>query len=181
MEGRIDGLIDGGSCHVGLESTVVRIDADQAVIYRPGAITQEQLEEVLHVPVRHDPHLASSDHAPQAPGMKYRHYAPRANVHVWLGSVEHVRAAMLAFSQAHPGDHVATISSVPWLNHPLSWAPLDARGYEQDLSRELYHLLRHFDRMGATHILIEGVSPHGLGNAIMNRLQKAANGRVIRL
>jgi L-threonylcarbamoyladenylate synthase len=185
MQGRVNGVVDGGACPVGLESTVVSIGASQAVIYRPGGISREQLEGVLQIPVVLDPHLTSPEAAPQSPGMKYRHYAPNASVHVWWGSEEATLYAMLQFIGTHAHEVVACIvptqfqASLSHVQH--TWSPRADELYDVALSRELYRLLRAFDREGANHILVAGVPPEGYGAAVMNRLQKAAEGRLHRV
>jgi L-threonylcarbamoyladenylate synthase len=182
MEGVIDGVVDGGSCDVGVESTVVAIEEEYAVIYRPGGVTKEQLEEALAIPVSLDPHLTSPTQAPKAPGMKYRHYAPNASVHVWWGEDGAVRRALATFCDAHNGESLAAIVPSGWADFvpgaDPAWSAPPEIPYAVALSRELYRLLRHFDRAGARHVLIVGVPPHGMGAAVMNRLQKASEGRL---
>lgn len=182
MVGRIDGIVDGGSCEVGVESTVVAISAEEAVIYRPGGISLEQLAAVLPVPVSLDPHLHSPTEAPRAPGMKYRHYAPDASVHVWWGRDDNVIGAIQAFVQSHPGDAMACVAPrhlAARLPKALqTWSPAGDEPYDRVLSREIYRLLRSFDRQGVRHVLVVGVTPEGYGAAVMNRLQKASEGRL---
>jgi L-threonylcarbamoyladenylate synthase len=182
LNGRIDGVVDGGPCAVGVESTVVAIDEHQAVIYRPGGITQEQLQDALQIPVVFDDHLTSPEQAPKAPGMKYRHYAPNAKVHVWWGSEPRILEAFSNFLSDHAREPVACIVPAT-LGDALStttyvWAAPAGEAYEVALSRALYGLLRAFDRQGVHHILIAGVPPTDYGVAVMNRLQKAAEGRL---
>jgi L-threonylcarbamoyladenylate synthase len=185
MEGRIVGVVDGGPCAVGVESTVVAIAEREAVIYRPGGVTREQLEECLGIPVTLDPHLSTPTAAPKAPGMKYRHYAPDASVHVWWGDQRAVEGALRQFCECHAGERIAMILpsgwQVPATDGGLIWTAPSSEPYAEALSRELYRLLREFDRAGAAHILVVGVPPQGLGAAVMNRLQKASEGRVHRV
>lgn len=214
-----DGVVDGGSCDVGVESTVIAFEGDKVVIYRPGGVSKEQLEDALGIPVVLDPHIEQSythttpaaskagsaesagssaqskagqaeseEFVPRSPGMKYRHYAPNAQVRVWWGDARRVKERMQDFAAKHADEQLAVITRHPWLDCPenvLCWAALGpsaseptASAYERILSRELYRLLREFDRHHAAHILIEGVPPTGLGLAVMNRLTKASEGRV---
>lgn len=182
----LDGIVDGGSCSEGLESTVVRIDDTGGTIYRPGSVTREALERVLGLPVV-DATLAATDAsaAPEdgrgtvSPGMKYRHYAPNARVHVWTGDASHVQVAMMQFIGQNEAAHIAVISSRPFSGRISSWMPEPGQDYCTALSHNLYRLLRAFDRAGVSHILIEGVNRVGIGAAIMNRLDRAAEGRVV--
>jgi L-threonylcarbamoyladenylate synthase len=177
----IDGVLDGGACNFGIESTVVEVGADVATIYRPGSITREQLQQTLGVPVELDPHLTGADEDTtgiRSPGMKYRHYAPNAEVHVWWGDSAKVLVAMMEFIDAHPGKSLAVISERPFAGRCKSWAPVAGERYELALARHLYRLLREFDRHGVDYILVQGVAPTGVGAAVMNRLYKASEGRV---
>jgi len=179
MSDKIDGLLDGGPCQVGLESTVVEITATGAMIYRPGAITANQLQSVLQVPVSFDKHLLGEG-TPKSPGMKYRHYAPNAEVQVFLGESNAVTRVMKMFVKEHSGQCIGIISPHPieGLSEDMQWSVQPSVSYVNMLSRELYRLLRMFDRQGAAFILVSGVPPEGLGMAVMNRLEKAAEGRV---
>ncbi len=190
MDGRIDGVVDGGACNVGLESTVVAIHETNAVIYRPGGVTKEQLEQALGISVSLDPHLTSqtpSAFTPKSPGMKYRHYAPNAVVDVWWGSAEHVKEAMYSFYGNLPKlEQAATAVMAPtevlsmfngMIPNEQLWTGTDA--YATELSHVLYSELRAFDRLRMKRILICGVDPReGIGLALMNRLQKSSEGRV---
>lgn len=183
----LDGLIDGGSCTEGLESTVVRITDQQATIYRPGTITKEALEEVLQLPVvdvtqkQDDANeiTATNDHAPApSPGMKYRHYAPNADVYVWTGDPVRVQVAMMQFIAEHDAAKTAVISPRQFSGRCCVWMPEAGEEYGTALARNLYRVLREFDREGVSYILIQGVERKGVGAALMNRLERAAEGRV---
>ncbi|SFU64231.1 L-threonylcarbamoyladenylate synthase [Alicyclobacillus macrosporangiidus] len=215
MRGQIDGIVDGGPCGIGVESTVARIGEEEVVIYRPGGVTPDDLARVTGLPVRVAAGPAAGE-APASPGMKYRHYAPRARVYVWWGDEDRVRVEVARFAAAHgasvgdDGDRrialIARPGTVPpgwdpaWVWTPAvdgdpggtpeertseERRPADLAGardgYAAALSRHLYRLLRAFDRQEADVILVEGVPPEGLGLAVMNRLEKAAEGRVYRV
>ncbi|MCL6593099.1 MAG: threonylcarbamoyl-AMP synthase [Alicyclobacillus sp.] len=188
LQGRIDGVVDGGPCRLGVESPVAWVDDQRVVIYRPGGVTPEQLAEACGVPVEVDPAVTAADpvSTPLAPGMKYRHYAPNAQVWVWWGNLPNVRSALAAFVAAHPGQRLAALVP-PELAEAVSalglakawvWVAPAAQAYDAALGRALFQQLRHFDRLGADHILVVGVAPQGLGLAVMNRLAKASAGRV---
>ncbi len=185
---RIDGIVDGGSAGVGVESTVVQVQEDGGIlILRPGGITREQLLTVAdHVEL--DPALSglAAETAPRAPGMKYAHYAPQGNMSIVTGdSLSEVTAFMqeqlktaqargertgvLVFDEddtAYAGSLRLTLGS---LSRP-----------EQAASR-LYGSLRQFDEAKITFILAQGCAEQGVGQAVMNRLYKAAGGQLIRV
>lgn len=178
----IDGIVDGGACSVGLESTVVSIGADAVVILRPGAVTAEALTTAIGLPVTIAGPNADAGAAIASPGLKYRHYAPDAEVQVWQGHPSAV-ARQLRAVQAEltaRGAVVAVIGPTDSgvVSGPLSWTPQRNESYELALGRELYALLRSFDHAGASHILIHAPSPQGFGLAVLNRLERAAHGRV---
>jgi L-threonylcarbamoyladenylate synthase len=188
LNGRIDGILDGGPCQVGVESTVALVTADKAVIYRPGGVTPEQLEAALGIPVHLDAHLSTPGVAPRAPGMKYRHYAPRAPVYVWWGDMRRAAEAVAAFVAAQPDVPTGVMAPAEWVTFihaaaPVAkiWSPAAGEPYEAALARELYHRLRAFDHEGVARIAVIGTEPVGTGLAVMNRLEKAAEGRVQRV
>ena len=92
LDGRVDAILDDGACRIGLESTVVSLQENELVIYRPGAITLEMLS--AFAPTRLDSALVTGQGIPKAPGMKYRHYAPRVPVYLYTGETEKIRAAL---------------------------------------------------------------------------------------
>ncbi|MFB5191006.1 L-threonylcarbamoyladenylate synthase [Alicyclobacillus fastidiosus] len=190
----IDGLVDGGPCGIGVESTVLLVDDERATILRPGGVTQEMIANVIDLPVVYDANVTDAKAPALAPGMKYRHYAPNASVHVWWGEPEDVYGAMLALliddeaPSARPLPKAAVIAPDDFLSRyefPIArelQQPLPHEAYADALAKSLYQLLREFDHQGVTDILIHGVNPgRGLGTAVMNRLQKAAEGRVFRV
>ncbi|WP_436663967.1 L-threonylcarbamoyladenylate synthase [Alicyclobacillus acidoterrestris] len=187
----IDGLVDAGPCGIGVESTVLLVEEERALILRPGGITQEMIADVIDLPVVYDAHLIDLDAPALAPGMKYRHYAPDARVHVWWGQPEEIYRAMLELLLDDEVDHelrAAIVAPDDFLSrYELPVArdlarPLCHEAYDEALAKHLYRLLREFDHAGATDILIYGVNPaRGLGTAVMNRLQKASGGRVLRV
>ncbi|KEO78660.1 threonylcarbamoyl-AMP synthase [Paenibacillus polymyxa] len=192
LEGRIGGILDGGPTGVGLESTVVQAGDDGTVtILRPGGVTAEQLAAVARAVVL-DPALAATpgedadSPAPRSPGMKYTHYAPRGRLSVVQGpsSVEvtgWIRAS-LAKASAH-GERTAVLA---FDEHAAGYAgervytlgKLDAL---HEAAQRLYGVLRRCDEDGVTYILAESCPPKGLGDAVMNRLLKAAGHRIVRL
>ncbi|GLG01998.1 threonylcarbamoyl-AMP synthase [Alicyclobacillus hesperidum subsp. aegles] len=194
LGGVIDWLIDAGPSAIGVESTVLLLEPDCARILRPGGITQEMIARTVQRPVLFAADVFDLDAAPLSPGMKYRHYAPNARVHVWWGEEAAIASAMRAFLEGE-GDGADAATTIPaliapqdfvsrfeWHLPPARMAALPADDYAANLAHALYDLLRRFDKVGATDILVYGVDPaHGISTAVMNRLQKAASGRVRRV
>ena len=157
MTGKVAAILDGGSCGIGVESTVVDTTSPVPTILRPGGITREMLEDRLGA-VEIDPAL-NGDPAlrPRAPGMKYRHYAPKAPLYLYEGEQ--------ALEESLRRGHRAEI---------FSWG----QG-KPDLAEHLYELLRDFDRVSPDFIIGMGVDEKGLGLAVMNRLRKAAGYQIL--
>jgi L-threonylcarbamoyladenylate synthase len=219
LSDQISGIVDGGACDVGLESTVVAVDHAAGVVYRPGWITPDELAAAARVSFTLDAHLKDAAEKPKSPGMKYRHYAPDAEVSVWYGKTASVAEAIREFAGSHREERMALICppnfpkvegiAVRWSPNQVggssasddasnpdserrdSSEPLGATGvgagpctpdsYVEALSRELYSRLRWADEVEVHYVLIVGVEPVGRGLALMNRLQKASEGRLYRL
>ena len=186
MMGRIDAIIDGGEVGIGLESTIIDLTVTPPQILRPGYITQEKLSEVLGT-VDTDTTIlrADSGQAPKAPGMKYRHYAPKGELTIVEGTPEEVREYI---NRAAATDHAAgEKTGIIGTEEMLSGYTADvvksvgSRKDEDSIARHLYTILREFDDEGVTKIYSEGFSTEGFGQAIMNRLLKAAGHKVVTL
>ena len=188
LSGRIDVIIDGGDGDIGIESTIIDVTEDIPVILRPGFISLEMAESILGE-VRMDPGLASDDprFRPKAPGMKYRHYAPEADLKIVQGSsgrvVEQIR--ILARKASDTGKRTGIIASDETSER---YADLGAgvivrsagkRSEEISISRHLYGILREFDELGVDQIYSESFETPQIGHAVMNRLIKAAGHQVI--
>ena len=183
MGGRIEMIIDGGEIAIGIESTIVDLTEEIPVILRPGYITREMLEEVLgKVDVDRAILEAGSKQAPKAPGMKYKHYAPQGDLTIISGSQENVVAEInkRCEEMKKRGEKVGVIgtdSTVP-LYRAESVKNAGTRGEEAAIARALYRILREFDDEGVTVIYSEAFEGEtgsgGIGQAIMNRLLKAA-------
>ena len=186
MTGKIVGILDGGSCGIGVESTVVDTTSPVPTILRPGGITREMLEERLGA-VEIDPAL-NGDPAlkPKAPGMKYRHYAPQAPMYLYEGTQAAHRLFEAVLRAQKLGLHVGVLCDDTvkkrleeslWRGHTaeiLSWG-----SGKPDLAEHLYELLRDFDRVSPECIIGMGVDEKGLGLAVMNRLRKAAGYQIL--
>ncbi|MBQ2626849.1 MAG: threonylcarbamoyl-AMP synthase [Eubacterium sp.] len=184
LGGTIDCIIDGGPVDIGLESTIVDFTVDPPVILRPGYINQEMLSAMIGT-VEMDPGIQSESSVvrPKAPGMKYRHYAPKAEMTIVTGSPQNVQARIraLAHSQQMAGRSVGIICSDETRGaYPEGtvWS-LGARTEEIQIAAHLYGILRDSDAAGVDVIYSEAFRTPKLGDAIMNRLMKAAGHRII--
>lgn len=186
MDGRIEMIIDGGDVEIGLESTIVDMTVEEPMILRPGYITKEMLEEVLET-VEEDCTLmrADSGQAPKAPGMKYRHYAPKGDLTIVAGEalkvIDYINEQTT--QAAAGGKKVGVIGTDATIGQYHAQVCKSAGNREQDstIAKELYRILREFDDEKVEVIYSESFSTQGLGQAIMNRLLKAAGHKVITL
>lgn len=186
MDGRIDMIIDGGEGDIGLESTIVDLTVSPPQILRPGYITRDMLSEVLgQVSVDQTILNGDSGQAPRAPGMKYRHYAPRGELTIISGPAEQVTAYINArAAEDRAGGHrVGVIGTDEALARYRADVirSLGSRRDEDSIARHLYSILREFDDEQVTRIYSECFETTGLGQAIMNRLLKAAGHKLVAL
>lgn len=183
MSGRIEMIIDGGGNGIGLESTIVDMTQDVPMILRPGYITKEMLEAVLGR-VRMDKTALgdSTVFVPKAPGMKYKHYAPKGDLTIIAGDEKRVVARINEKTEAmqQQGERVGVIGTdaTAALYRADSVKSAGSREDEETIARTLYRILREFDDEGMTVIyseaFLETAECGGIGQAIMNRLLKAA-------
>lgn len=184
LAGRVEMIIDGGDVEIGLESTIVDLTADRPVILRPGYITRQKLEEVL-LDVEEDVTLLKEDsgQAPKAPGMKYRHYAPRGDLTIVRGAEDKVVAYINEQCRLHKKENKKTgvISTDATSGKYCVDVCRNAgcREDEETVARELFRILREFDDECVQVIYAEAFDDSGIGRAIMNRLFKAAGHRMI--
>ncbi|MEE0956186.1 MAG: L-threonylcarbamoyladenylate synthase [Eubacterium sp.] len=181
---RIDMIIDGGQVNIGLESTIVDFTDGTPSILRPGFLNQEMLEEVLGE-VRMDPGLKGDDPNvhPKAPGMKYRHYAPRADLAIVEGTPEKVyeKIRTLVNGKLAQGYKVGVIcteeSREQYPNGDVR--VVGERSDDLTIAQHLFEILRDFDDDRVDYIYSESFHTKRMGSAIMNRLIKAAGHEVI--
>ncbi|MGV3488730.1 MAG: L-threonylcarbamoyladenylate synthase [Tuberibacillus sp.] len=178
MNGRIAGILDGGPTGVGVESTVVDTTSEPVTILRPGGITREQLESVLGE-VSSDPALTQKDAAPRAPGMKYRHYSPKAPVQlVPAGLAEMKNLVAEAKSEGKSvGVLITEENADEFRNMADVISVVGNRTNLETVAQGLYNALRRFDHYNIDIIFSETFPAEGIGEAIMNRLSKAAGGK----
>ena len=187
MDGKIDAIIDGGPVGIGLESTIVDVTEEMPMVLRPGAITVEMLRETVGE-VGIDPAIlgpVSADVRPKAPGMKYRHYAPKADLTLVEGGTEAVVETInrLAGEKLAEGRKVGIICTDETKDrYPAGMLEsIGARARQETVAHNLYAVLRDFDDRGAEYIFSEGFSEDNLGRAIMNRLNKAAGYHILKV
>ena len=177
--GKIDMILDGGAVEIGLESTILDMTVTPPMILRPGAITAEMFEEVIgKVDVDETLLVAESEKAPKAPGMKYRHYAPKAKLMIVEGDLrEEIFAirqlAYKAYKEGRKVGVIATTETLPFYKYGVV-KNIGTRENEKTIARNLYRVLREFDEEDVEEIYSESFAAQGIGKAIMNRLEKAA-------
>ena len=185
LDGKIDMILDGGSVGIGLESTIVDLTDAVPTILRPGYITKKMLEEALSAPVETDKTIldANAKQAPKAPGMKYRHYAPKGELTIVDGELQAVTEKIRALAEEmhRQGKRVGIICTDETKGQYEADCieSVGARCDEEAIARHLYAILRRFDSQNIECIYSEAFSDKGIGQAIMNRLLKAAGHHVL--
>lgn len=177
MMGRIEMILDGGTVGIGLESTIIDLSGEVPTVLRPGAITLDMLSEVIGTVVM-DKGLIEEDSCvqPKAPGMKYRHYAPKAPLCVVEGAMEDVVAGINRLAVQLEKEKVGIICTEETAGQYKYGIvkQIGARKNEESIARNLYSILREFDRLDVDVIYSESFETPVMGQAIMNRLLKAA-------
>lgn len=184
MNGRIDMIIDGGAADIGLESTIIDLTGERPIILRPGYITEEMLEDTLGS-VEMDKTVidGNSNQPPKAPGMKYRHYAPKGSLTIVegysLAVTEYINTQLEAC--AEKGIKTGVIATDETKEKYLGDCvkSVGKRSDEEAIAKHLFRILREFDDENVQVIYAESFDSRGMGCAIMNRLLKAAGHQVI--
>lgn len=188
LSGRIDMIVDGGPVGIGLESTIVDVTKKIPMILRPGYITQEMLEQVVGE-VRMDPGILSGQTMEnviaKAPGMKYKHYAPKGDMVLVEGCqenvVEYINNKIRELeSQGRKCAVFATSESKNQYQAENVFA-IGSRNDKESVAKNLYGLLRKMDDLGIEDIYSESFPKEALGQAIMNRMEKAAAHRIVQV
>ena len=186
MQGKIPLILDGGPCDVGVESTVLDLCHGAPTILRPGGVTKEMLESVLHTEVA----LAGStlrplrpDEQALSPGMRYKHYAPKAAVTLVEGDEKAVLARLkdLCGQERSAGRKSCVLCFTEHLDALRDCSPHDigSRVHAEETAHRLFDTLRRLDEEGMESVFSEVVPPEGVGLAVMNRLGRAAAFRII--
>ncbi len=186
LSGKIEMIIDGGQVGIGLESTIVDLTGERPMILRPGYITIEMLKDVLgEVDIDRTIIAPDSGVRPKAPGMKYRHYAPKGVLTIVEGSQDQVAEYInsKALEARNEGKRVGVIGteSTKALYRADVVKSVGDRNDESTIAHELFKVLREFDDENIDVMFSESFDDSGIGQAIMSRLLKAAGHCVIRL
>lgn len=178
---KVQGMIDGGNCEVGVESTVIRCDENSVTILRPGKITPNDLLEVADKVVL-DKHIfenIKSDEKVQSPGMKYKHYAPMCKCVMVMGEQNNIIAYVnLLHEKYKKVIFMGSNQIIKHLNHIDCYSYGDEGDYKS-IANFIFTLLRKADKHKPDILVIEGVKKENLGIAIMNRLIRACSYNII--
>ncbi len=173
--GKVEAILDGGPCRVGVESTILDLSVTPPRVLRPGGVTLEQLRALLPE-TEMDPGLVRPDETPKAPGMKYRHYSPQAELRLLRGEKER----FIDYVNSLPDEGTAVLcfereeSCFPG-KRALAYGREDA---PETLAARLFDSLRTLDTPEITLICTRCPSEEGVGWAVVNRLKKAAGGKI---
>lgn len=184
LDGKVEAIIDGGPCDVGVESTIVDCTTPVPTILRPGGITMEQLVEVLGE-VELDKALVGANVVPRAPGMKYTHYAPVAPMTLIEGDYAFIcetlpQKAVESIARGQKVGALVSAETLPLLPPEVVAVSYGSRQKPDDIAANLYTALRFFDDKQVNLIWGEGIGEDGIGLAVMNRMRKAAGQRVVK-
>ncbi len=187
MDGRIPLILDGGACDVGLESTVVDAAHGEPMILRPGAVTKEMIEKVCGVCRVTESVLRPLHPGEKAlsPGMRYRHYAPKGEMHLYEGEAERVgegiRRAYDSALNASLSPCILCFSEHTEMYAGRRLVSLGRLSCPSEAASRLFTVLRDMDRLGIDRIFCEMLPTDGMGLAVMNRLGRAAAFQIVKV
>jgi len=187
LNGRIDAILDGGPTRIGVESTVLDLSVDPAMVLRPGGTPLEALRKVLG-DVKLHPFVVAEKELPiektRSPGMKHKHYAPKAQVILVEGAVSAVMATIKSLISTYwlQDKRVGVLATdeTAWAYEADVVKSLGTRRNVDAMAANLFRLLREFDEENVDAIFAESVPTEGLGLAVMNRLRKASGYNIIK-
>ena len=184
LDNKIDMIIDGGNTEVGLESTILDLTGEVPLILRPGGITMEQLKEIIPNVIV-DVTEISEFQTPKSPGQKYRHYSPAADLIIFEGEVKNISKAInkKTLELIADGKRVGIMATEETKEeYPEGYViVVGSRDKRETIASNLFTAMRFFDKAQINTILAEGIEMDNIGTAIMNRLVKAASGKVIKV
>ena len=178
MNGRVPAIVDGGACEVGVESTVISFEGDTVRLLRPGYISIENLKSVTQNVVADKGILNKIGEADKvlSPGMKYKHYSPKANVIIVESNLED----FISYVSEHKSENTyAMIFNNDKDNFPFKYLTYGNSSAEQ--AHEIFDKLREFDKLGADTVFARSPSKDGVGLAVYNRLLRAAGFEVVKI
>lgn len=185
LDGRIAMVLDSGLVGIGIESTIIDLTEEIPMVLRPGYITPEMLSDVLGEPVIIDPGIIAADDTtkPKAPGMKYKHYAPKADMVIVDGEkgkvVEEITKFIHGAKEKKLKAAVIATEETKSLYEADVVLSIGTREEEDSIARHMYKILRDCDKLDVDVIYSESFKTPRIGQAIMNRLLKAAGHQVI--
>lgn len=183
MDGKIPLILDGGPAEVGLESTVLSCASEPFTLLRPGGVSREMIEAVIGS-ISVDPAVKrtlAADERPKAPGMKYKHYAPRAEVIVVEGAPENSAAYIQKKLLEEKDVGVMAFSEDAACFKGAKVITLGSRENLREVAANLFAALRAFDQTDVKRIYAQSVSAEGIGEAVLNRLHKAAGFHIVKV
>lgn len=168
LMGRVDMIVDGGNSMIGIESTVIDMTKEIPVILRPGMITPEDFKSVIGEVI----YGSDASGAPRCPGMKYVHYSPNAEVYLFEGNINSKDISSMGKKKCIIAKNIETQDSEDTLIY-------NAGKNDNEYAARLFYLLRKADEDGADTVFAQMPEDKGIGTALINRLYKAAGGRVL--
>jgi L-threonylcarbamoyladenylate synthase len=188
LNGRIDAILDGGATRIGVESTVLDVSVDPPMLLRPGGTPLEALQKVVGE-VKLHPFITAEAELPaekaRSPGMRHKHYAPKAPVILVEGSMaavmRQVKELISALWLENKRVGVLATDETAWAYEADVVKSLGSRRHVDVMAANLFRLLREFDEENVDAIIAEGVPTEGLGLAVMNRLRKASGYTILRV
>ncbi len=187
LDGKIEIVVEAGSSRVGLESTVLDVSVDPPVLLRPGGITPRQIEEIIgHIDIdKTIMEKVTADNVPKSPGMKYKHYSPKAHVIIVESSDMDKQAEVvcrLAEKYKKEDKKVGVCSTDQTFDRYSLYETISMgdRNHPETIASSLFSILREFDDREVDIILAEAVDQNGVGLAIMNRMVKAAGYDIVK-
>jgi len=172
MDGKIDAVLDGGPCTIGVESTILDLTTTPPHLLRPGGVSVEQIESVIG-PIDTHTRAVGAAETPVAPGMKYRHYAPKAPMTLLLGDPAKTAAYLAA--ETKPADGILCFNEfTAQFAAPPNVIAMGRIGHSEEQAHVIFDALRRFDALAVPHIYAQCPDETDLGLAVVNRLKKAA-------
>ena len=175
MDGVIPIILDGGQSNIGIESTVIDLSTEEATILRPGFYTYEFLKNIIP-DIKLDDSLVDDSKIPKSPGQKYKHYAPKAKMKVFVGdkAVDIIEKLASTYSKEDKKIGILAFEEDKDKFNDYTFLSLGSKKDLTTMSHVLFSHLREMDKLGVDLILAEGVRENNLGKSIMNRMKKAA-------